>query len=156
MKSLKAFTIIEMLVVLLLSVFVFGIASTAWLYFERLENKLVDNQEYLFIFNRFDYLLKNDINNAAEIKGNKTDVFFELKKSQQKIHYQFLDTNIVRTQESISDTMNIHYNMKFLFTEKSHNLITQLDFIFELYDTKISKSYRKWYDNKTLLEHSDY
>lgn len=153
MKQLKAFTIIEMLVVLVLSALVFGIASSAWLYFERLNSKINNDQSYLVSFNKFDYLIKNDVNNANEISGTETDLFF--KMNSQKIHYQFLDTAIVRIQDEISDTINIHYKKQIYFAEKSNDLINKIGFIFELYNNSISKNYTKWYDNKTLLEHSD-
>lgn len=155
MKQLKAFTIIEMLVVLVLSAVVFGIAASAWLYFERLENKINNDQSYLVGFNKFDFLMKNDVNNANEINGTETDLYFVLNNQHQKIHYQFLDTSIIRVQEEISDTINIHYKNQIHFAEKSNDLITKIDFIFELYNQPISKNYSKWYDHKTLLEHSD-
>lgn len=153
MKQLKAFTLIEMLVVLVLSALVFGIASSAWLYFEQLSNKINDNQSYLFGYNKFDYLIKNDINSAKTISGTEASLFFE--KSEQEIYYQFLDTTIIRIQGEFSDTINIHYKKRYYFAGYSNDLIQKIDFIFELYDNSISKSYTKWYDNKTLLEHSD-
>jgi len=155
MKQLKAFTIIEMLVVLVLSAVVFGIAASAWLYFEKLENKINTSQSYLLAFNKFDYLIKNDVNNANEINGNETDLYFDINNQHQKIHYQFFDTSIVRNQEDISDTLNIYYTKKYQFAKKSNDLISKIDIVFKLYNDSIPKSYIKWYDNKTLLEHSD-
>ena len=99
--------------------------------------------------------MKNDINYANEISGTETDLYFDMKNQHQKIHYQFLDTSIVRVQEDIADTINIHYKKQIYLTENSNDLIAKIDFIFELYNQPISKSYIKWYDNKTLLEHSD-
>ena len=83
----KAFTIIEMLVVLLLSTIVIGVASVGWLYFERLNNKININQIDFAKYNRINYLLQLDINNAELINGNTERLIFIMLKKLLTINY---------------------------------------------------------------------
>lgn len=149
----KAFTIIEMLVVLLLSTIVIGVASVGWLYFERLNNKININQIDFAKYNRINYLLQLDINNAELINGNTEEINFYYAK--ETINYKLHDSTIVRLQNELADTFHIQYKIQIVKVENSKDLIHTLDIKFNLYNNTIQKKYTKWYDNSTLLKHTN-
>lgn len=129
--KLKAYTFMEIIVVMILSSIVIGATITVFLNINKFLNSsnknLLKTNELIL----FDRQINADIHNADafSIQGNEIGVF----SGHSKIFYELLDSTIVRYYDYNTDTFAIKVNdFKATFFEKQkrdcRNLVLFIDF----------------------------
>jgi len=103
-KRTSSFSMIEMLVVLLLSSIIVGIVYTSYLGISKYHVRLITKYSRQDALTEFYFLFKSDFNQSDQIiKGNKLRLSC-IRRSAPTIVYEFLPDYIVRKHLSRSDT----------------------------------------------------
>lgn len=131
MKKVSAYTLMEVIIVMLLSSIVIGATITVFLNVNRFvnsSNENLMNTNEIILFER-QINMDIDRSEAFSIQGNEIGVFTEKKR----IFYEILDSTIVRNYNYEFDTFAIKVNdYKAAFYEQSpkdcKNLILYIDF----------------------------
>ncbi|MEZ5199160.1 MAG: hypothetical protein R2764_23095 [Bacteroidales bacterium] len=154
--KLKAFTIVEIIVAMIISTFiimivmmVYFVLNTQFLIYKQL------NEEVQKIY-ELHFLLQKDFDEAEAVYFNKdSNIMTLIGKKETK--YQIYDSLIVRNSKSVSDTFAIHaYQFDCFYNEPNNfNLPIQS---FKL-ETELSLSGKNWlfcvrspYSAKSLIE----
>lgn len=156
MKKLNAFTLIEIIMTMLLSVVVFSLIF--WAYSISIKNYVQYNEfnSKLLSLSELDYILEQDFFKAKEVrlipKGIKIDF-----KDANDIEYNFEEEFIIRKQsEKIDSFLFTNQNLAFFLNDNlSGNidgLIDQLTFEINKGEKTFPFSFKKHYDQTTLFE----
>jgi hypothetical protein len=151
MKRLKAFTIAEMIIVLLLTSLVVVFTGSVVVLFGRQFNGFQYYQNKTLLYRAIDDQLASDWNNCSviEFKGNLM-IIHCLDKSQ--ITYEFKQNEIKRKDEKhsrIYTLNNISWNHQSLVDGLVNQLCIKLD------EYPIESCYYKNYDASTLMSKTD-
>lgn len=154
-KKLKAFTLIEVLVTMLLTTIIIGIIYYAYEVVQKqfIHNKT--NDEGITQLSMLNYLLEKDFNESAEVIAANNGITF-LYNDLKSINYEFDEEYILRNTENVTDTFKIAVeNATQLFLE---SLVNKGDLVDRLeMDLKYSKEslyfvYTKEYASDILLQ----
>lgn len=156
MKQIKAFTILELIIALLLSSIILAISY--YTYF-LLNNQLVTQQKKNGIINEFqlfENVFQNDFSNAAFIKDTmKTNSLIFFKTDNEFIKYEFNENNIVRSFDSNNDTFRLKGKIdKLYLKDDSLPVINKILFIGLLEKEKITTIFTKYYSASQLMKAS--
>ena len=153
--SLKAFTIIELMVVMLLSLIVFGVAATTYrlLYkqFTHYEKVSTIGLEMQLLHT----LLQQDCNNSQSMKVRNKAIFFQ--KTPFDVIYNFENEYIMRFIDNAfqkTDTFFIQYQLPFFYFENKpqiEGLIDKMEIQWQLYDKPYKVTYHKVYSAEDLI-----
>lgn len=122
MKKIKAFTTLEISIVMLLTALLSGIAYNGYLYLIKqniLHNKI--NEEALGLQNLL-IRLKADTFYSTKMYRDKNSMLFMYPS--KTIHYEFLDNYVLRRQAEVCDTF--HCQNQELIARKDHTSTNKL------------------------------
>lgn len=132
MKKVKAFTLLELLIAMIISsiVIAFGyevysIMYKQFLSYKKAKTEIVNTMQ-------FNTVLTNDFYNSEEITFNENTIAV-FRKNNEPLHYTFNDNYILRTRNEIMDTFKItatNIQEKFVFKNEQmqSTLINELSF----------------------------
>jgi Tfp pilus assembly protein PilE len=158
-KRVKAFTIMEISVTMLISAIVIGITYTAFSIVNQSYRSFQHKNEDIAVLMRLDELLRNDFSKANMICKTTNGIF--IKKGSDSVTYEFEPSFTVRTS-SITDTFKV--TMQGLVTGfeaapittinpvTEQNRIDELEFSVLFENEKIPYYYRKQYSSTDLIE----
>ena len=158
-KRVKAFTIIEITVAMLISAIVIGITYAAFNIVNQSYRSFQHKNEDIAVLMRLDELLRNDFSKADMISKTTNGIF--IKKGSDSITYAFEPGFTVRTS-SIIDTFKV--TMQGLVTGfeavpitmvnpvTEQNRIDELEYSVLFENEKIPYYYRKQYSSADLIE----
>lgn len=155
-KKVKAFTIIELVVVMILTAIIVGIVYSAY--------SIVGNQYYVYKKTGtqnsqvalLSMLLNKDFTSSHFIKYGNDELFF-YSKEDNFIHYVFEENYITRNSNSVTDTFPINplnIQMKFLQElQLVHNsLVDELYFEAVIFNQQQLFHFKKQYAADVLME----
>jgi prepilin-type N-terminal cleavage/methylation domain-containing protein len=154
MKKLKAFTLMELLIGMIISSMV--IASGYYAYsiiFDRFE-KYRDVKKKLVTGEQLNSILNNDAF-TADLISFRDDELVLTKGPEKSIRYHFYDERIIRTEQEVSDTFAIaavDIQPQFLFPE-NNSFVQQFSFKATLLDEKAFFCFTKSYPAELLMQH---
>jgi prepilin-type N-terminal cleavage/methylation domain-containing protein len=151
----KAFTILELLVVLIISSIIVGIGASCYVIAERsivqyvTVNKSISN---VFLFNS---IFNNDINRSDVLL--KTDGGIKMIGSNfSETEYFILNKKMIRLSGDVRDTFDCNFeNVDYLFeqslVQNSNNIVDEIIFNAVVFNEKEIFHYAKEYDRLTLM-----
>ena len=149
----KAFTLLELIIVLLLCSLIVGVAASTYLYVNKnfIEFKL--NNEKLANVQKLQALLENDFFKSLTMKKVK-DILLIITKTDS-IKYYFNNNLILRNQNEIYDTIlfsksNVKYYIN-SFEEESDGIIDEIFLQICLNDIPLTFHCRKESDSMALV-----
>ncbi|MHB8208036.1 PulJ/GspJ family protein [Mucilaginibacter sp.] len=158
-KRVKAFTIMEITVVMLISAIVIGIAYTAFNIIGQSYRSFQHKNEELAVLIRLDELLRKDFSRADTISKTAGGIF--VKTGTDSVTYAFEPDFTVRTS-TIIDTFKLNVQDVTASFETSpittidpvseQNRIDELDFSILFENEKIPYTYYKQYSSANLIE----
>jgi len=158
-KRVKAFTIMEISVVMLISAIVIGIAYTAFNIINQSYRSFQHKNEDVAVLIRLDELLRKDFLRANSISKTTNGIF--VKTGNDSVTYEFEPDFTVRTS-TIIDTFKLNVQDIFTNFEASpltainpvteQNRIDELDFSILFGNEKIPYYYHKQYSSTNLIE----
>jgi Tfp pilus assembly protein PilE len=158
-KQVKAFTIMEITVVMLISAIVIGIAYTAFNIINQSYHSFQQKNEDIAVLVRLDELLRKDFARANTVSKTTNGIF--VKIGTDSVSYEFESDFTVRTS-SITDTFKLNAQDVVTSFEAGpitainpvteQNRIDELDFSILFENEKIPYSYHKQYSSANLIE----
>jgi len=126
MKKIKAFTIIEVLITMVLSGIVVSAAIYVFLTFNSLLSKTgKKNMQNLEIIS-LHHIMKMDFIKADEIREEYSSIFISFNESE-KVYYDFEENYVVRDAIATQDTFKISVNdIKIYFMDEESDLVTEI------------------------------
>lgn len=110
-KKLKSFTISELLVVLIISSIVVGIAFSVLDLTRKEIQKINQNKEFEIKINQAELKLTIDMNSFSKCKVSESYLFF--KNEIDSIQYQILDENLIVKEDTLlSNIIEVGYFFK--------------------------------------------
>ena len=152
-RTLKAFTLIEVLVAMLLSSIVIGMAYLYFGQFQKYLTQTVQRDDVLLESNRFLFVIKFDFDRADKIWAGVTDEL-HLKDGAEVIIYQFTDEEIMRETAQGSEIFLLNtQNRNFIQKAKYGDLISVVSFDLN-YENKLLDQFFYWkeYTSGVLTE----
>lgn len=159
LRKLKAFTLIELIVTMLLSVFVFSLIF--WAYSSSVKNYLLYNEfnTELLSISEMQFALEQDFHRAQYVQPAENGIYIYTKTKQgdAPIHYSFEPDNIKRKTSAKIDTFFFeNENLQILFNDRhqfdQNGLVDKISFLVKKGDKEFPFSYSMWYDRTTLFE----
>lgn len=154
MKKLRAFTLIELLIGMIISSIVigFGYAAYSLIYKQYLGYKNV--KERLVETAQLNQILSNDLLNAENISFDENTLSL-LKKNPNILQYQFLDTLILRKENEVTDTFRISpVNIQTTFLLRDNKtFLKQFSFDADALGEKEHFTFTKNYSAETLMNY---
>jgi prepilin-type N-terminal cleavage/methylation domain-containing protein len=158
LKKIKAFTVIELIVAMLIGSIVISIVYYT---LALMQKHLIQTQETRSLTS--DYLLLNktlqrDIDEAKFItKVSERELLFSFE-NKYSVAYSFLDNDILRNHSSNIDSFHIATERLSLnwLEEKNIQLITQLNIETKCKGHKFKEFYNKYYSARDLLSVQNY
>ena len=154
MKKFRSFTIIELVMSLLISSIVIGIAYYVLLFFNKQytlnQNKSQVTDEFLL----FRQAMEKDFD-KAEMISDSLDLFlvFKYQPSHSNIIYRIDTNNIVRQFENVTDSFSVKNNgYKTFHVNDNSNLISQVLFQIKLNNIIFETSFSKQYSAAQLMK----
>lgn len=156
MKKIRAFTLIELVIALLLSSFTIGLAITAYLMVSKQFNQFTSQMDQNTVLVQFYNALKQDFERADRIYYNAHAL--EMKREKDKVlSYHFSSEQIVRQFMSVKDTFSLKSKDITFQTYKKTKLVYYFSFFAMIKDKPIALSLRKKYPKYILYtEKSNY
>ena len=156
MKKIKAFTIIEILITMVLSSIVIGAAIYVFLTFNTLLTKTSKrNMQNLEIIS-LHHILKKDFIEADEIREEYSSLLIQFN-DDKKVYYDFEEDCVIRDAIVSRDTFNIKVNdFKLYFLDEQSKLVTEI--ILDIENEKLDLSIHlvKQYPAVKYLENDTY
>lgn len=157
---LKAFTIMEMTIAMLISAIVIGITYTAYQIMSKSFITFNNKNTDMAVVIRIDELLKKDFAQASDITFAEKTLTF--KDSAQLIKYQF-DPNLIIRFSSIADTFKVEssdpvitFEHQLLSTDENYNdkqpSLDELSFNVNLHQDTLNYHYFKKYSSQQLIK----
>lgn len=157
-NSIRAFTIMEMTVAMLISAIVIGITYAIYNIVVGSYTSFNNKNNKMAVVLRVDELLQKDISNADKIIKNQQG--FLLARDSEKIYYEIQPNFIVRIN-SVTDTFKIQTDsLKIRFEtiplvetneDEEQNRIDDISFIVRYDDKFIPYNYHKYYSSVNLF-----
>ncbi|MES2113017.1 MAG: prepilin-type N-terminal cleavage/methylation domain-containing protein [Bacteroidota bacterium] len=161
MNKVKAFTIMEVTITMLISAVLIGIAYTSYSIIIKSYNSFNDKNNKLAVLYNLDHLLKRDFDQAAIISKDQSDI--AIKKDNVLITYKFYADFVTRKGASI-DTFKVQTdglitnfeNAPVIGLAGSGNLkrVDELLFNVQFDKEKIPYHYTKVYSSENLVENT--
>lgn len=153
-KKVRAFTLIEVTISMLIAAIVIVTTYTAYQIISQNYLNYVKKQNLIASFTIMDKLLRDDFLKANPIV--KTDSGLEFHMDNGKVQYQFNDSLIIRNQYNLRlDTFNIVlHTINFTFENEESGVgrrIDLLSYLVTLDNETIPMSYRKMYSAQNLF-----
>jgi prepilin-type N-terminal cleavage/methylation domain-containing protein len=154
MKKIKAYSLVELMVVMVIGTITIAVAYQGYLLFYQqfLSFKTVVNHNAELSL--FDALLDSDIKDSKEVKKRASGIVCRYK--EREVLYNWSDNYVTRKQELVTDTFYFKIsNLKLMFNSKDaqdNELIDELSF--EKNDIKEEVTpfiYKKWYGADVLI-----
>jgi type II secretory pathway component PulJ len=149
--QVKAFTVLEMLFVMMLSAIVTGLT---YMYFTQLSHYLkkssTSDNTYLN-YRMFDFVYKKDLDQSGTIHYNGKDEIL-LKINDEEITYQIDDESIIREADQTTDTFNFKVSNLEVHELESHKQLVssiRFDAVFDSINF-LTNYYMKEYSSEIL------
>lgn len=150
MTKLKAFTISELVVSMILTGIVISIAVTLLFMVKSQFVTFQEKNKTLYELNLFKTLLNKDFEKAEGIIWDETELSF--KGSSTKLTYIFDEEYIVRNQSQLIDTFLLRISdVNTLLLD--NNLVVDFSFDIESHNKVYSVHFRKQYAPSTIMNH---
>lgn len=146
--KLQGFTIVELLVVLIISSGVMLLGVYGWIQFEKLSMQMQQHQNGMKEINSLNFVLTHDVQKASTIEGDSTNIVLEIENTT--IDYYFLDTLVIRTTPETSDSFSFSHQAT-CFYSPSTQLINKITLQISTQNRQFIRSFEKWYDAQTLM-----
>lgn len=156
MHKLRAFTLMELLVGMIVSsiVIAFGYSAYALIYKQYLSYKSVKTTVVETM--QLNAAMSNDFNNAAYITFY--DNILKMNSDNKLLTYNFIDSLVIRSDREMLDTFKLaasSIQIKPVFNDILSNdtLINDLQFDVSVFDTKEHFTFTKRYTAQTLMNY---
>ena len=155
MKKLPAFTLIEVIVVMVISGIVVSASYFCYSMITRQMNLYRSHTDKTLEAVLLQTVIENDLHTSAFVR-NETDYELELSSSDKKIYYVFGSNFILRKLDSVTDTFHIHADgPKMTFEKKTpeelHTLVDELTFGVRMADSTYTICFNKEYAPDVLM-----
>ncbi len=153
MKKLRAFTLMELLVGMIISSIVisFGYAAYTLIYKQFISYR--HTKEKVMELAQFDQVLSNDLLRAEVVYFHENALQFFQKNAIRTLQYNFYDDLILRKENELTDTFKIsqaQLKMHFLLPDKQL-FLDQLSFDTDVFGEKEHFTFDKTYSSETLM-----
>lgn len=151
-KKIKAFTIIELLMVMMLSGIVIGLTFLYFAQFRHyLQSTYKQEDSYSELY-RFQFAIQKDIVFAQEIYAPSTDEIL-IRFANNEIKYLFDNSWVVRETQLATDTIKLKiFDVSFNIQPEYNNLVKSIDIELEAEsDKSLLLSFTKEYSAATLF-----
>ena len=154
MKKAAAFSMIDVVVTLIISMLVMGIAFTVFEFsYKQIYSYKDVNDDYKELYQLYT-VMQEDFQRASEIKYDNHELQM-LMQTQKKYNYLLFDEMIIRKTELSSDTFFVDVqNIRTLFKtqEQSSGLIDELNFTLTKGDVELPYKFIKQYSAEMYME----
>jgi prepilin-type N-terminal cleavage/methylation domain-containing protein len=152
-KKLKAFTLLELLIGMVVSTIVVAIGYAAYtvVYKQYLQYKLL--REEMVEIAAFKNEFQNNFYHSKIIKADDNSIYFEFSNNK-KVKFTFFDTFITRQVDGLTDTFKVENNNRVkVYIDESNTEIK--DFVFNsiLFNEPIVFSFQKQYSSEYYIKH---
>jgi len=150
--ELKAFTVLEMLFVMMLSAIVTGLTYMYFTQFSHYLKKSTTSDNTYLNYSMFNFVYMKDLNDAETIHYNGKDKI-SLVKSNEEITYQIDEQSIIRGTDNSQDTFKFKVNeLEILEVESHKQLVSSIRFE-AVFDTNnsLTNYYLKEYPSEILF-----
>jgi Tfp pilus assembly protein PilE len=154
-QQLKAFTIMEVTITMLIAVIVIGITYTAYTIVNKSFLNYKSKNEDIALLARIDHLIRRDFEQATIVEGDQTGINI-IKSGQPSIHYEITPGYILR-KATVTDTFKVNSSdVKAYFegTDRQYDRIDELTFTIHDQDDLIPYHYFKQYSSANLIQPS--
>jgi Tfp pilus assembly protein PilE len=166
--KIKAFTIMEVTVAMLIAAIVIGITYTAYNIISKTYGNFKKKNEDMAVLARLDQLLRRDFDRADLITESGHEMIFQ-KEGQPDIRYEIAPTYLVRNAISVDTFKVVNANYQVLFegqlknetenidsdtNDKEEERIDELSFTVDFKDEAIPYHYEKKYSSENLIKRS--
>ena len=157
-RSIKAFTIIEVTIAMLISAIVIGITYAVFSIINQSYNSFNKKNEHMAVVLQLDKLLRRDFEHAELIIKDTSGIVFH--GSDKTVRYKFDTAYVVRiglitdTFKVKTDTVNTLFESKTINetgASEEQNRLDQLDLFLVLQNEKITYHYHKIYSSANLI-----
>ncbi|MGB3468380.1 MAG: prepilin-type N-terminal cleavage/methylation domain-containing protein [Cyclobacteriaceae bacterium] len=146
-KKLPGFTLLELLIVLILTGVLMSLVSGTFYYLFVYQQQVEKKSIPVNTAHRLDYLLRLDMDRAVDIKYTDREMIMNLP--QDTVTYVFGDEMILRGQSTVADTFAITGAVKHVVIQNDQLLSFELTLAMQPGST-IAHFYRKAYDQTTF------
>ena len=157
MKKLKAFTIVELSVTLLISAIVISIAYFAFLLF--INQYKVQQKKSGFIREYFLFckVMQTDMDRSDFIKDSASYLDFGYLNSSGRVIYDFGDSFVTRKFSGIADTFYVKkLRYEFSHVNESSDMVNSVKVLFDLQKDQLEAVFNKAYSSREQLKHIDH
>jgi prepilin-type N-terminal cleavage/methylation domain-containing protein len=152
MNKIKAFTLIELIVVMLIGTIVVVFLWTGYEFINKNYSRWTGKNQQVLDLIGFERLFRKDIRNSAVVKMGHN--YFSLTGDLENIEYHFLSNVVVRKANDQADTIRCDvasYEVTYLNEEcNNEKFICEINMITRLNGKEVSLSFCKDYDAKFL------
>lgn len=149
MKRLKAFTIVELSVTLLISGVVMGIAYYAYSLFVAQQKKQLSKSELVQEYFLFRKAMQTDTERANAITDSSGHLVFG---SENTVQYNFDKEFVVRSTSFSSDTFYVKcISHEFFMIDENSTLVSAVNVKFDLGKELLNADFKKNYSSRQLL-----
>lgn len=154
MNKLKAYTITELVISMVVTGIIISIAGTILFMFNKQHSTFQSSNKELHQINLLHTLLNKDFEQSESVKWSNNTL--SLESIEVRTEYSFEDNYVTRLEKSVIDTFHVP-TTEINFEKNSElDLITLFEFDFQLNNQKSSILLRKEYTPDVLLNHSLY
>jgi prepilin-type N-terminal cleavage/methylation domain-containing protein len=151
MKKLRAFTIIELSITLLISGVVVSIAYYAYSLFINQYKTQQTKSDLIREYFLFQKAMQIDVDRSEFIRDSASYLFFE-KSSSDLVIYDFADSFIVRKSAVSADTFHVRKKTsQFLHYSNNVNLVSRIHVLFDLRKDYLEADFLKTYSCRELM-----
>jgi prepilin-type N-terminal cleavage/methylation domain-containing protein len=155
-RRIKAFTLIELTVVMLISGFLFGIAYLSLRIFQKRYQQFEASTTQLLEVSQAEHLLFQDFAKATCVEAEEQILHFSHDSTQ--VNYHFSDEYLLRQQLSLMDTFHLSCRPRKLYLLgkellNGRGLVDELVFDCEVQGEVLNFHFQKRYAAQQLLHH---
>lgn len=130
-RRMPAFTLLELLIVMVLSGIVSASIYLTFSYIQKYYSSFKENQEYISSYSNLHHRLQEDFHRSAMVYRGEGQLHFQQARSA--VNYEFLDGMISRQQGALIDTFFVEFqNLQFFLDQeevlKDEHLINEVKF----------------------------
>lgn len=152
---IKAFTLLEMIFVMMLTAIVTGLTYMYFTQFSHYLKKSTSSDNFYVNFNLFCFVLNKDLSESSVIRFNGKDEIYTGFDDKKETLYRIEKNFIIRESESSTDTFKFKIkDLKIQELEKHYMLVNQIEFNASIDSGNfISYSFLKEYPSETLFHY---
>lgn len=156
-KKFKAFTILEVLVALVVSSIVFGIASLSYTILFSNFVRQADKDKQIETIQRVREYINYDVFHAGKVLSTTDGMHLEFNNGRKAVDYRFAPEFIIRETMQVNDTFKLMaFDRKQNFQQKAvvepGALLDELLFTGDLFGEKIQFHFKKIYGADVMIE----